>query len=188
MISKKLLYVIVLSLIALPVMAQNQPILKIGIVDADRIIKESVEMQKAYKDLQALVERKQNDLKRKQEEVGQLEDKYKTQASVLSSEARAQLEEKVRKGYVDLDKLREDSKIEIQSQENAALSKMEKKVGPIIGEIGKAESYSLILRKEAVVYMSEAVDITDKIIKKLNEAPAAPATQATPPPAPPKKK
>jgi outer membrane protein len=184
-ISKRLLFVIVTLLVSLPVLAQTETI-KIGIVDADRIVRESVEMQKVYKDMQALVDKKQNELQKKQEEIAQMEDKYKTQASVLSGDARAQLEEKIRKGYTDLDKFREDSKIEIQTKESAALSEMEKKVAPIIGEIGKAGNYTLIFRKEAVVYMNTAIDITDQIVKILNDAIAAPAPKksapATPPP------
>lgn len=111
-----------------------------------------------------------------------MEEKYQTQASVLSSEKRSQLEEQIRKGYVDLDKFKEDSKIEIQTKENAALGEMERRVAPIIGEIGKQENYTLIIRKEAVVYLNSSVDITDKVIRKLNEPPA-PATKPAAPPA-----
>lgn len=185
MFSKKLLFTIVLLLASFTLRAQTDTV-KIGIVDPERIIKESTEMQRVYKDLQALVDRKQDELKKKQAEVDQLGEKYQTQASVLSTDKRSQLEEQVRKGYVELDKFKEDSKIEIQTKENAALSEMEKKVAPIIGEIGKQESYTLIIRKEAVVYANSSIDITDKIIKKLNES-SAPATKPSATPAPPAK-
>ena len=177
MFSKRLLLIIALLLASLTLRAQTDTP-KIGIVDPERIIKESMEMQKVYKDLQALVDKKQDELKKKQNEVATMEEKYQTQASVLSSEKRSQLEEQIRKGYVELDKFKEDSKIEIQTKENTALGEMEKRVAPIIGEIGKQENYTLIIRKEAVVYLNTSVDITDKIIKKLNE-PSVPAAKPT---------
>lgn len=181
MFSKRLLFVITILLASFSLKAQTD-IPKIGLVDPERIIKESMEMQKVYKELQALVEKKQDELKRKQGEVATMEEKYQTQASVLSSEKRSQLEEQIRKGYVELDKFKEDSKIEIQTKENAALGEMEKRVAPIIAEIGKQENYTLIVRKEAVVFMNSSVDITDKVIKKLNET-SVPATKPVTPPA-----
>ncbi len=150
------------------IQAQDNTI-KIGVIDAERILRESTEMQKVYKNIQALIEKKQKELKQKQDEIIKLEEKYKTQAAVLSTEARAQLEEKIRKAYVEIDKFKEDSKIEIQTKENSALGEMEKKVGPIIEKIGKEEDFTLILRKELVVYMSQAIDITGKVIEILNK-------------------
>jgi len=150
--------------------AQNS--IKIGVIDPERILRESVQVQKVYKDLKALYDKKADELKKKQEDINQLEEKYKAQAPVLSPEARAELEEKIKKAYLDIDKFKEESKIELQTKENAALDEMEKKVAPIIQSIGQKENYTLILRKEMVVYMSEVVDITDKVIKILNEAEA----------------
>ncbi|OGF62253.1 MAG: hypothetical protein A2Y62_14130 [Candidatus Fischerbacteria bacterium RBG_13_37_8] len=166
---KKVVLFLLCSLVTLPLMAQQNS-LKIGVVDAEKILRNSVEMQKAYKDIQTLIDKKSAELKKKQEDIAQLEDKYKTQASVLSSDARGQLEEKIRKGYTDIDKFREDSKIEIQTKETSALSEMEKKVSPLIQQIGNQENFTLILRKEMVVFMSETIDITDKIVALLNEA------------------
>lgn len=159
--------------------AQDKPI-KIGVIDAEKILQESVEMQKVYKDIQSLIDKKQNELKQKQSELAKLEEKYKTQAAVLSTEARAQLEEKIRKAYVEIDKFKEDSKIEIQTKENSALGEMEKKVAPIIQMIGTEENFTLILRKELVVYMNKTIDVTDKVIETLNKQ-AADSQKSSPP-------
>jgi len=167
-IKKSLLLVLVLFIGSIIVHAQEKTI-KIGVIDAEKILRDSIEMQQVYKDIQALVDKKQNELKQNQDEITKLEDKYRTQSAVLSSETRAQLEEKIRKAYVEIEKFKEDSKIEIQTKENAALEEMEKKVGPIIQKIGAEENFTLILRKELVVYMNKTIDITDKVIEILNQ-------------------
>lgn len=172
MIKKLILVILIIFVNCLLMQAQDKPI-KIGVIDAEKILQESVEMQKVYQDIQSLINRKQNELKQKQDELSKLEEKYKTQAAVLSTDARAQLEEKVRKAYVEIDKFKEDSKIEIQTKENSALGEMEKKVGPIIQKIGSEENFTLILRKELVVYMNQTIDITDKVIEMLNKQAAA---------------
>jgi Skp family chaperone for outer membrane proteins len=41
-------------------------------------------------------------------------------------------------------------------------------VNEIIQEIGKKEGYLLIINKFGVMYSPSAIDITDKLIKKLN--------------------
>lgn len=168
---KKIILLTIFTLFSFYCLAQNT--IKIGVIDPERILRESVQVQKVYKDLKALYDKKADELKKKQDEITQLEEKYKAQAPVLSPEARAELEEKIKKAYLDIDKFKEESKIELQTKENAALNEMEKKVAPIIQSIGQKENYTLILRKEMVVYMNEVVDITDKVIKILNETETA---------------
>lgn len=179
MIKKLILVILTIFVGCLLMQAQDKPI-KIGVIDAEKILQESVEMQKVYKDIQSLIDKKQNELKQKQSELAKLEEKYKTQAAVLSTEARAQLEEKIRKAYVEIDKFKEDSKIEIQTKENSALGEMEKKVAPIIQMIGTEENFTLILRKELVVYMNKTIDVTDKVIETLNKQ-AADSPKNSPP-------
>ena len=50
------------------------------------------------------------------------------------------------------------------------MGKLEKKLGEIVEEIGKKEGYMLIMERRVggVMYAPSAIDITDRVIRRLN--------------------
>ena len=57
---------------------------------------------------------------------------------------------------------------DLQKLEVKLMNQLKIDVNEIIQEIGKKEGYLLIINKFGVMYSPSAIDITDKLIKKLN--------------------
>ena len=57
----------------------------------------------------------------------------------------------------------------MQDLQKEFFNKVVKDVFILAEEIGKKEGYLLIMRSEGVMYSPSAIDITDQIIKQLND-------------------
>jgi outer membrane protein len=74
----------------------------------------------------------------------------------------------------DLQRKRREFQEDLNQRKNEELSSVVERANRVIKQIFDAEKYDLILQ-DPVVFAGPRVDITDKVIKALNAAPATPA-------------
>ena len=74
----------------------------------------------------------------------------------------------------------QDADREIGEARDRELQALEAKIKPVIDGIGKEMGIAAIFNKfeSGLVYASEAIDITDTVIKRFNDATGAPAAAA----------
>jgi outer membrane protein len=80
---------------------------------------------------------------------------------------------------IAMQRFQDDAQRELNKKREQVLGDIEKKVFPVINQVGEAGGYTLIFNKynSGLVYASEAVDITDDVITRFNTANPAPAAQ-----------
>lgn len=145
--------------------AKESETVKIGIFDMQKIIRES----KAGKQAQAIFEKelaeRRKTLQEKEQAVRTLEEGLKkTPAS-----KRREKEEEFSRQAKELKRLRQDLEEELKKKDAELASKLIKDVLEIAREIGQKERYTVIFQKGMdVVYVDRAVDITSKIMEKLD--------------------
>ena len=73
---------------------------------------------------------------------------------------------------IDLDNAKKKYEAEFKTLEQEQINQFQKELFKVVDEIGKTEGYLLILDKGAsgTVYAPSTIDISDRIIQKLNEA------------------
>jgi outer membrane protein len=144
---------------------------KIGIVDLSRAVNESEQGKKAKAELEVVVKKKQEALDEKGKALEKLKAEIEKQGSVMSAEARKHKED-------DLDRLtREyqrgltDSQTEVRKKESELTGNIVKELRRIINDVANEEKYDLVLDNNPalVAYVNKGIDITDEVIKKLDE-------------------
>ncbi len=150
--------------------AYGADIAKIGVIDFQRVIKES----EAGKDIQAKLQAKgremESDLRSLKEKIDKLQEDLKLRSTVMSEEKREEKKRELDIKRYDLNSKQKKYQSELRDLENRLLKKLQKEIYALAEEIGKKGGYLLIIEKSAVVYYPNSIDITDKLITKYNES------------------
>jgi outer membrane protein len=148
--------------------------LKLGYVDVEKVFNE-YELTK------------QNDAKLKEEgktktteRAAMVEEikKLKEEAELLSEEARREKETGIEEKLKVLRDFDEKTKNELRGKRDFLLKNIFDDIRKTIEVIGKAENYSLVFNDRALLYKTEAFDITSQVVKKMNEDAAKKAEEA----------
>jgi len=143
---------------------------KVGFVDTQKVVSSSKEAKAAEDKLNALLEKKREQFKPQQEQFAKLRQELETQLSVLSPEAldERQIELTQLKNQIERDV--QAAEEEVQIERRKALAPLLRKIQDVINEIGKQEGFSIIMERHVgVIYFSDSLDITDKVIEQLNQ-------------------
>ncbi len=145
--------------------------LKIAIVDLHKLINESESGKKAKADLESLIKSKQSLLDEKGKNIEKLRTDLEKQAAVISADAKKTKEEELERVARDYQRLVSDSQTEVKKKEAELTSEILKDAREVINKIAQEGGYSLVIEKAdgLVLYFSSNLDITDRVIKKLNE-------------------
>jgi len=192
-----LLTVIVGLSLARPAQAQ-----KIGIVDLQAVLDQSVRGRGAKDRLRDLGDKLQQEIKakldlkrQKEEELQKLQTEFRSQKDLLTEQARAAKDEEYRrrarelKRFIDdTNRFTEDATQEFREREVRETQLLLLTVRKVVQEIGEREGYSLVLEGNentaVVLYFTKAIDITPKVVQRFDQTPPE-QTLATPPAATP---
>ena len=192
-----LLTVIVGLSLARPAQAQ-----KIGIVDLQAVLDQSVRGRGAKDRLRDLGDRLQQEIKakldlkrQKEEELQKLQTEFRSQKDLLTEQARAAKDEEYRrrarelKRFIDdTNRFTEDATQEFREREMRETQLLLLTVRRVVQEIGEREGYQLVFEGNentaVVLYFNRAIDITPKVVQRFDQTPPE-QTLATPPAATP---
>ncbi|MBM4272045.1 MAG: OmpH family outer membrane protein [Deltaproteobacteria bacterium] len=152
-------------LLTLPVMAAKEGPTKIGVIDIQKIMRESKAARNARTLFQKDVEAKRDTLKAKEKEIRILEEEIKSADPKMSPEARREKEFKLSREVKELQRLGADIEEELKKKDVELTRKLLGEIMQIVQSFAKKEHYTLILERASIVTADNAIDITDKIIK-----------------------
>lgn len=145
--------------------------LKIAFVDQRQAIVSSTRGRAAEKMLEELAAKKQGELAPQEEELRRLGSELEAQRYVLTSEAIEERRLELVKKRRDLEREVQEAQEELQIEERKVLAPLVKEFSEAVREIGRARELSLILDRSSpgVLYLEDALDITELVVKRLNE-------------------
>ncbi|HOM94363.1 MAG TPA: OmpH family outer membrane protein [Candidatus Saccharicenans sp.] len=152
--------------------ATAQSAQKVAIIDSQKAFDRSAQGQKVI----ALLQDKENEikasLKQRQEEINSLQDKFASQRLTLNEEALRQLKLEIDKKEAENKKYEQDSSIEFDQFKAKLIKKMRDEMLAIVDELVKERGYDLVfdLSSSGLIYFRPALDITEEVIKKYDEA------------------
>lgn len=149
--------------------ANSADIAKIGVVDFQRILKESNAGKTIAKKLREKQDERTEALKEKRKEIVALQDEIENMGLLTGKEER---EEKKTELNIKIDtfktlELRFSQELKEINQKYS--KKIKQRVKSLVIEVGKKGGYLLVVEKEDVLYSPDAVDITSKIIQRYNK-------------------
>ena len=172
--------------------AQATP--KMAFINLQRIAEGSAEGKIAAAKVQALNQKKVNELTEKNKLLQANQQKLQQGGAVLNDAARSQLEKDIDKLNIELQRFQQDANAEVQELQVELQNQFQQKLMPVVEALVKDMGISILfsVADAGVVYIEPTLDITDSVLRRFDAAMASPATKppassapAPKPPAPP---
>lgn len=143
---------------------------KIGIIDIQKIIDTSDVGKASLRTLKDRGNEMTKTLKEKESEIERMKKELDQKSLVMNKGAREDRERILRNKINDLKSLQRQYSRVLNELQNNLLGKLEKKVSTIVEAIGKKDGYTLIMERKigGVIYAPSTINITDRVIRKLN--------------------
>jgi outer membrane protein len=141
---------------------------KIGVIDLQKILETSAAGKSIQTELKKENDKMLADLKKKGAEIENIRKRLERESMVMGKEMREEKERESRIKINDFKSLQKKYRSDLQKHEGRLMQQLSDDINEIVNEIGKKEGYLIIINKLGVIYSPNSIDITDKIIGKLN--------------------
>lgn len=176
---KKFLVSVAVAALAAPMFAQTTPA-RVAVIDVNKVLTSSTAGKAAYDKLKKMQEDRMERAKGMDEELKKLGTDIETKRLSLSEDKLSEMQKQIAEKRINMQRYAQDAEREIGEARDKELVALEAKIKPVIDGIGKEMGLAVIFNKfeSGLVYASDAIDITDTVIKRFNEAqPAAAAAK-----------
>lgn len=154
-------------------------------VDIQRVASESKEGQASTQKVQALEQKRLNDLNDKNKLLTTDQQKMQSGA-LLSNDARALLQKEIDRLNVDIQRGQQDAQAEVDELRNQLQRDFQRKLMPVITKLATDKALQFLFSADAgIVWANPALDVTAEVIKRFDAAVASGEVKAPgPSPAP----
>jgi Skp family chaperone for outer membrane proteins len=145
---------------------------KVAYVYLQQIAALSSEGKAAQGRVTALTQKKQAEIAEKQKALQGAQQKLQTGGSVMSEQARGQLEKDIDRQTRDLERLNQDAQAEINELTQEVQAEFNKKLFPILEQLANEKSLHLLFSATdaGLIWAAEGLDLTMEAVKKLDAA------------------
>jgi len=177
---KKLAISVVVAALAAPMFAQTAAPARVAVINVQKVLAESTAGKVALERLKKMQDERVARAKKMDEEVQALDAQINQKKMSLSEEKLAEMTKDLSDKKISMQRYAQDADREVQEARDRSLQELEKLIMPLINQIGKEMGFAAIFNKfeSGLVYASDAIDITDMVVKRFNEMPAPPAAPA----------
>ena len=175
---KKFLVAVAMAALSVPAFAQGAP-QRIAVIDVQRVLQSSTLGKTAYERLKKMQDERVARAQKMDEEAKALENDINTKKLSLSEEKLNEMQKNLSDKRIAMQRYAQDADREVGEARDKELAALELKIKPVIDALGKEMGLAAIFNKfeSGLVYASEAIDITETVVKRFDAAtsPAAPA-------------
>ena len=159
--------------------------MKYAYVNVQAVAAASVEGKVAAEKIKGLQEQKSRELQEKNKALQSAQQKLEQGGSVLSDQARAQLQAEIERQQRDLQRFTEDAQQDVQQLAEQVEADFNRKLTPIIDRVAKQKQVHFVFNaaQSGLIWAEPGMDLTAEVIQAF-DTPAAAAPAAAPAPAP----
>ncbi len=144
---------------------------KLGVVDTQMVFENFTKAQEANEILKTAQDRLTNQLKAIQQEIDTMVERLEKQRLFLDASETQTLEADIRLKQQKLQGDLEIGQESILAKREELLAPLTQDIESLLREVGESEGYSLILEKRLVtLYVDPKYDLTERVLKLLNDA------------------
>ena len=151
-------------------MASAQEAPKIGFVNTERILRDAAPAKAAQQKLEKEFEKRDQELQRLAKQLQGMQESLEKNGMTMAEGERRNKEREFNDLNRDFQRKQREFREDLNQRRNEELSQVIDKANRVIKQIAEQEKYDVILQE--AVFASPRIDITDKVIKALNAAPA----------------
>lgn len=141
---------------------------KIGFVNGQRVINESPQAAKAKKKLEKEFEKRDQDLQRISKQLQSMQENLDKNAVTMAEPERRSKEREFNDLNRDFQRRQREFREDLNLRQNEEMAAIYERVNKVIRQVAEAEKYDLILQE--AVFVSNRIDLTEKVIKTLQDA------------------
>ena len=149
--------------------ALAQSAARIGYIDVQRILARSSAGVAAREQLEKDTAAMQKDMDAKSGEFEKLRDELEKKGALLSADARKEKTETLERKVRDLRRLADDYRAELERKNQGLLQKVMVDISGVVERVGKQKGLLVIVEKRGLLYGSPEADLTDEVIKALDQ-------------------
>ncbi len=140
--------------------------LKLGYVDAMRLLEDAPQARDATAQLQREFASREDEIAQAQEQVTRMEDRLNRDGAVMSEAERRNMGLDVLSKKRELRRMQEEFREDVNIRRSDALGNLQELIKETIQEVGDAGGYHLIFF-EGIAYADASLDITDDVLAGL---------------------
>jgi len=138
-------------------------------LDFKFILNESIAGKKAQKDLKNKLESGLKELNKTEQNLQSDEKKIIAQKKIISEEEYKKKVKELRQKVINLQKNKKNLLDTVAKQRSKARSELLKNLNPVIKDYMEEKKIRYVMDKKSLILADESLDITQEIIKKLND-------------------
>jgi outer membrane protein len=152
--------------------AQESLIGKVGVIDVGRLMQDSKAGKEAIERLRGIQEKKNQELEVLTKQATELKSQVEEGKLSLAEDKLVELQKELEDKVIAVKRFQNDGQRELEKAEEEAFGVIQRRLLPIINEVGREGDFTMIFRKfeSGLVYANDETDITDLLIAKLDAA------------------
>ena len=139
---------------------------KIGFVNTERLFREAAPAKRAQQKLEKEFASRDAEIQKLAKQVRDLQSVLDRDGATMAEADRRNKERDLANASRDLQRLQREFREDVNLRKNELLSTLQERANKVIQQIAESEKFDLILQ-DPVVFASQRIDITDKVIKAL---------------------
>jgi outer membrane protein len=139
---------------------------KIGFVNTERLFREATPAKRAQAKIEKEFATRDGEIQKLAKQVRDLQASLDRDGPTMAETERRNKERDLANQSRDLQRMQREFREDLNLRRNEELAGIQERANKVIQQIAEAEKFDLILQ-DPVVYASQRIDITDKVIKAL---------------------
>ncbi|HSS46523.1 MAG TPA: OmpH family outer membrane protein [Burkholderiales bacterium] len=144
--------------------------LKVGFVNLERVLREASPAVKSLKKLEKEFAGREQELQKMAMQIKDLQASLEKEGVTMNESERRNKEQDLARLNRDFQRMQREFREDLNLRKNEELAAVLERANKVVQSIAEAEKFDLILQE--AVYRSPRIDITDKVIKGLSDAPS----------------
>lgn len=142
--------------------------IKVGFVNGQRVLSESPQAAKAMKKLEKEFEKRDQELQKTAKQLQALQESLEKNGMTMSESDRRAKERDFAETNRDFQRRQREFREDLNLRKNEEMVALNERVTRVIKQVAESEKYDIILQD--AVYFSPRIDLTDKVIRLLQES------------------
>jgi outer membrane protein len=143
---------------------------KIGFVNTERVFRDAAPAVRAQKKIEQEFAKRDQDMQKMAEQIRKLQETLEKNTVTMSESERRNKEREFGELNKDFQRKQREFREDLNQRRNEELAAVLERANRTIKAIAESEKYDIIFQE--AVYASPRIDITDKVIKALDDKPA----------------
>lgn len=141
---------------------------RIGFVNSQRVLNEAPQAARAKKKIEKEFEKRDQDLQKVGKQLQALQEGLEKNALTMSETERRNKEREFNELNRDFQRKQREFREDLSQRQNEETAAIFERANKVIKQIAEAEKFDIIFQE--AVYFNPRIDITEKVIKALNDA------------------